>query len=341
MSFVAVTGFGKAVRVHCDDNVHVIENVLSFHYGPVWALAIGNRPGYGTLAATGGDDKWLTLWSPESRRLVTRARTKFPIRCCHFDCTGSFIAVGMVGGTFSVYQVEIGSAKGTGFNRPQFLSQLLLSEILSRKEFSEDISDIKFSPNGKMLAVGSHDSYIDIYACGFSLATHLVSGTTDIRRLKRLAGHTSFITHLDWSADNSLLQSTCGSYEILYWDISKGKQLLSSIDAIESDTAWGSYTCPIGFSVMGIWPANADGTDVNSVEVIYNKGIVLTGDDFGHLNLFNYPCVVKNAPCITGIGHSSHVMNVRTVASLVGQETLTLTVGGNDNTVMVWTIKRN
>jgi WD40 repeat protein len=44
-----------------------------------------------------------------------------------------------------------------------------LVELKQKKDCKEDISDIKFSPNSKFLAVGSHDNFIDIY--GIKLAT--------------------------------------------------------------------------------------------------------------------------------------------------------------------------
>jgi WD40 repeat protein len=336
-SIVAITGFGKAFRIFTASGE--VEILLNFHYGPVWALSAGLRSGYGEICVTGGDDKWINVWSVQSRGLVTRVRAKYPVRCCHLDSTASFVAVGLAGGGLSVYKLEIPSTKGAGFTRPDRNPNLLLSEIASRKDCVEDISDIKFSPNDRMLAVGSHDGYIDVYSCGFSLGTHLESGTTDIRYLKRLRGHVSYITHLDWSADNRLLQSTCGAYEILYWDVTTGKQLLSTTDALESDTIWNTFTCALGFPVMGIWPPNSDGTDVNSVDVLFQKGLVVTGDDFGKVNLFNYPCVVKGAPSVSMSGHSSHVMNVRTVEASGGL-TYVCTVGGNDNSVMVWTIRR-
>jgi len=41
----------------------------------------------------------------------------------------------------------------------------------------------------------------------------------------------------------------------------------------------------------GIWPDGADGTDVNSVSRSNGKQLLATGDDFGNVNLFRYPCV--------------------------------------------------
>lgn len=320
------------------------ENLLSFHYGPVWALATGTRAGVGQLCATGGDDKWLNIWSLDSNKLLTRVRTRFPVRCCHFNPRADFIAVGLAGGGISIFQISSGQSKsnilGGRSSSASATREITLAEVIYRKDCAEDISDIKFAPNGKMLAVGSHDNYIDIYSVSLSLPAPGVSGTSDIRYLKRLRGHGSYITHLDWSADSRLLQSTCGAYEILYWDIAAGRQLLSTTDALESDTHWSTFTSVLGFNVMGIWPPDADGTDINALEVAYDKGVVLTGDDSGHLNLMNYPCLVKNAPRITYGGHSSHVMNVRVTCPPAGAEALAVTVGGNDNSVMTWSIVR-
>jgi microtubule-associated protein-like 6 len=63
---------------------------------------------------------------------------------------------------------------------------------------------------------------------------------------------------------------------------------------------------------------------------------MVTGDDFGYLKLFNFPCVAKDAPCIVGRGHSSHVMNAKFVSDLS-----LATAGGNDCSVMLWKIERN
>ena len=35
--------------------------------------------------------------------------------------------------------------------------------------------------------------------------------------------HSSYITHIDYSCDGANLHSTCGAYELLFWDLAKGK----------------------------------------------------------------------------------------------------------------------
>jgi WD40 repeat protein len=53
------------------------------------------------------------------------------------------------------------------------------------------ISDVKFSPDGATLAVGSHDNMIYLYDVqkGFKLR-------------KKLKAHSSYITHMDFSSDS-------------------------------------------------------------------------------------------------------------------------------------------
>lgn len=163
----------------------------------------------------------------------------------------------------------------------------------------------------------------------------IFESTCEWRYVKRLRGHSSFVTHLDWSFDNQLLKSTCGAYELLYWDVAAGKQILSTTDTTEADTVWATNTCILGFDVMGIWKPNSSGDDINSVSVDAHRQVVYTGDDYGGMNCYNYPCVVKNPPGHTVRGHSSHVMGVQCLPHGDGSDVVS--VGGNDNSVFSWT----
>ena len=221
------------------------------------------------------------------------------------------------------------------------------------------VDDLKYCGGPRqMLAAGSHDLVIDIY---------------DVERgyvhLSRCQGHQATVTHLDWSlplyAPNGvlgagekpqrLLQSNCASYEILYWDPLTGRQVLVN----QRDTQWESFTCVLGFPVMGIWPDGSDGTDVNAVdraaggqsyvEDVKNplatlgrrdandscaglKGAsyLVTSDDFGKVKLFNYPCVFNDAPYREYKGHASHAMCVR----FTSDDSRVITAGGHDRAML-------
>ena len=80
--------------------------------------------------------------------------------------------------------------------------------------------------------------------------------------------------------------------------------------------------------------------NVNNLHMIYkvakDRGLVVTGDDFGKVKLFNYPCVVKSSPSLAGSGHSSHVLGVKFMNR--GKEVVS--VGGNDFSVILWKLYR-
>eukprot|EP00358_Blepharisma_japonicum_P000739 CAMPEP_0202945300 /NCGR_PEP_ID=MMETSP1395-20130829/6288_1 /ASSEMBLY_ACC=CAM_ASM_000871 /TAXON_ID=5961 /ORGANISM="Blepharisma japonicum, Strain Stock R1072" /LENGTH=210 /DNA_ID=CAMNT_0049645147 /DNA_START=638 /DNA_END=1267 /DNA_ORIENTATION=+ len=175
---------------------------------------------------------------------------------------------------------------------------------VSKKDRKSEISDIKFSPDRSKLAIGSHDCVIDIYS------------VPDFRQIAVCKGHSSYITHIDWSTDSGYIHSNCGAYELLFWDGNSGRQNTSGATALK-DEEWNTWTLVIGWPVQGIYPAYADGTDVNAVDRSKKKfgnneyPIVATSDDFGMLKVFRYPCLLKGSEGVIGRGHSSHVTNVR------------------------------
>jgi lipoxygenase homology domain-containing protein 1 len=82
------------------------------------------------------------------------------------------------------------------------------------------------------LAAGSRENVIDLF--------DVKNRDSPYHHRKRMIGHSSAVNNLDWSADSKLIQSTCGAYEILYWDAIKGKNLRATKDSTESDTVSSS-----------------------------------------------------------------------------------------------------
>lgn len=114
----------------------------------------------------------------------------------------------------------------------------------------------------------------------------------------------------------------------MFISVSSKKQVnASSTKSIE----WASMTCIFGWPVQGIWPG-LDYTDVNAVDRSKNGTLLATGDDFGTVKLFKYPCVKEKAEFNANFGHSSHVTGVKFTAD----DTFVISTGGNDKTVMVW-----
>ena len=94
---------------------------------------------------------------------------------------------------------------------------------------------------------------------------------------------------------------------------------------------WHTWSCLHGFPTQGIWP-DVDFSNVNSVDRSHDGTVCVTGDDFGTVKLFKFPCTVPKAESNVYKGHSSHVTKVKFTAN----DALVISTGGNDETVMVW-----
>ena len=189
------------------------------------------------------------------------------------------------------------------------------------------IGRMRYSPSGRYLAVGSHNN--NIYLLD---AAHQTYGMH-----RRLSGHSSYVTHVDWSRDDRVLQSSCGAYEILYWDVEKGCTFRSTKDSVESDTAWASFTLTLGFPVMGIFGRDSDGTDVNSCHRAPDGRFVVAADDNGNVNLFHNPVTCRWAAHRSYEGHSSHCLGVRFTCD----SKRVVSAGGRDAALVVWNVTDN
>ena len=197
----------------------------------------------------------------------------------------------------------------------------------------EEISDIKYSPDGRLLAAASRDNYIHMYSTEGHDVENSVPFTPGIRRrYKRIGlcrGHSSFLTHVDWTADSSMMQSNDGAYEILYWEAETAKQYTHTMHM--RAVKWDTWSAVLGWPVQGIWKPGSDGTDVNAVDRSRREDTIVTGDDYFKVNLYRFPCL-KKAQYKSYAGHCSHVLGVKFLAD----DSHVISIGGNDCSIFQW-----
>ncbi|CAH1249369.1 EML1 [Branchiostoma lanceolatum] len=211
---------------------------------------------------TSDDVNHVILWNASLRQVVWQTTLKYPVHSADFHPSGQLIAVGSTSGRWCVLDAMTGDV------------------IIKRKHASEQLDCLKYSPNGERLAVGSHENCIYVYTVHDNGRLYQKRGT--------LRGHSSYVTHLDWSSDSRFLQSTSGDYELLYWDVITLRHVNHASSM--SDVTWATQTCVFGYSVFGMWPEDADGTDINACAASNDRTMLVSSDDFGKVNLFRYPC---------------------------------------------------
>ena len=201
-------------------------------------------------------------------------------RCVGINMTDTIIAVGMKLGCIMVISAD------------PTVRDLAMQKIKVITQSKRWISEIKFSPTGKQMAVGAHDQRIYMYN---------TTGPKKFRKVKPMLKHSSAITHIDWSEDGQNIQSNCQAYEILFWDAQSKLQMPSGASALKN-TKWLSWTSTIGFRVQEIWRGTEDGTDVNAVDRSHGKvkdqgddsyHLMARADDFGKVSLYKDPIVIK------------------------------------------------
>jgi microtubule-associated protein-like 6 len=274
----------------------------------VWGLAVHpTKPQYCTV----GDDHTVRVFDASTRKQIRFKELNSMARACAYSPDGSQIAVGLGG--------RVGRGAGKQDGAFLILNEPDLNMVHQGRDSQQYISEIKYSPDGKTLAVGSHDNNIYLYD---------VPGNFQKRAM--FTKHNSFVSHLDFTRDSQHMQSNDGAYELLFADVTTGSQIPAPSALKNAD--WSTWTCTLGWPVQGAWPEFADGTELSAVDRSHDGKTLAAADDFGRVKLFRYPSVIKRSADTCYRGHSSHVTKVRWLAD----DTHLITVGGNDRCVFQW-----
>uniref|UniRef100_A0A087YEH5 EMAP like 2 n=2 Tax=Poecilia TaxID=8080 RepID=A0A087YEH5_POEFO len=277
--------------------------IVQGHTDELWGLDV--HPSMEQFV-TCSQDKQVHLWDTSTHQPLWSKTLEDPGRSAGFHPSGAVLAVGTMTGRWLVLDTDTRDL------------------VSMHTDGSEIISNVKYSPDGNFLAVASHDNFVYIYAVSESGKKY--------SRVGKCTGHSSFVTHLDWSADSQYLVTNSGDYEILFWEASSGKHV-TNMDTVRN-LEWATSTCTLSFSTFGIWPDGADGTDINAVCRSHDGSLLASADDFGKVQLFAFPCSQPRAPSHEYGGHSSHVTNV----AFLHDDSHLISTGGKDTSILQWVV---
>uniref|UniRef100_A0AAR2KUA8 Echinoderm microtubule-associated protein-like 4 n=1 Tax=Pygocentrus nattereri TaxID=42514 RepID=A0AAR2KUA8_PYGNA len=275
------------------------------HTDELWGLA--THP-FKDLFLTCAQDRQVCLWNAVDHSLEwTRLLDvrSYHGHCADFHPSGAVVAIGTHSGKWYALDAETRDL------------------VAIHTDGNEQLSVMRYTIDGTLLAVGSHDNFIYLYTVSDKGRKY--------SRYGKCTGHSSYITHLDWSPDNKFIMSNSGDYEILYWDIPNGCKLIRNRSECK-DIDWATYTCVLGFHVFGVWPEGSDGTDINALVRSHKRKVIALADDFCKVHLFQYPCSRPKAPSHKYSAHSSHVTNV----SFLHKDGHLISTGGKDTSIMQW-----
>uniref|UniRef100_A0A672GPB3 EMAP like 4 n=1 Tax=Salarias fasciatus TaxID=181472 RepID=A0A672GPB3_SALFA len=272
------------------------------HTDELWGLAC--HPSR-ALFLTCAQDRLVCLWNAAEHSLQWSRSLEEHGHCADFHPSGAVVAIGTHSGKWYLLDAESTDLVGI------------------HTDGNEQLSVMRYSTDGSLLAVGSHDNFIYLY--------NVSERGRKYSRYGKCSGHSSYITHLDWSPDNNFIMSNSGDYEILYWDVPNGCKLIRNRSECK-DIDWATYTCVLGYHVFGVWPEGSDGTDINALMRSHHRKVIALADDFCKVHLFSYPCSTFKAPSHKYSAHSSHVTNV----SFLFDDSHLLSTGGKDMSIMQW-----
>ena len=250
---------------------------------------------------TGGEDQTVRLWDMDSRKQTSMRTLDSPVNSVCISLDGSHIACGQEDGRFVVLKLKTMRAH------------------LERKDRKKAINEVRYSTNGKMLAVAGDDAQILVYDV-----------LSDYEWIGTCVGHKGPVTSIDWSTDSKLLQSDDTLGHHLYWDVESCKEVLVAAEIRDSE--WVTWTCIMGWPVQGIAPKFQGPLGINATCRSSFGDALASVDDWGMLKLFRFPCITPGARCKRYGGHSARVGKVR----FSFEEKTVLSTGNIDGLIIQW-----
>ena len=290
--------------------------------GELWALAVDPNC---TRFATASDNGIVHICNYRTRQLIIKRDVGAPVSAMTFSHDGSKLAL------------ALGYREGNDSGHRAGVVLICDSHSLDT-HVEVDVGtdekcalDLKWSPNGQMLAVGCIDGNV-----------YVLDASQGYRELHMLTAHSRGVRHIDWARDSTILQTACAGFEMRQWNMLNGTEITCSTgdaELISAPAGWvgardmATWTCPIGWPVVGLWPTFSDDVEVMAVDRAPSGDSIACVDGFGRLKVSNFP-VEKGAFSYLVMAHANRGSNCRWSAD----GNTIITIGDRDGAVLQWAV---
>jgi len=260
--------------------------VISTHErGETWSIAAHPTE---QIACSVGHDGFLRVWDLDNHCQALALDVLGQARAVCFgpaakDNAIAEIAVGFVNGHVKLFDLRrtpvLESTSNLTANSLSVTAES--SGQISAVELKDWVDILKYSPDGKYLAIGCHDR--NIYVAD----PH--SGTI----VHTLSGHTSNIRCLDWSISQQqqyYLQSNSSNAELLYWSITGNAAVQIESGKILRDIEWETWSTLYSWATSAIvTQAESSGKSLTSCCRSLGGQHIAFGDASGEILLAPFP----------------------------------------------------
>ena len=226
---------------------------------------------------TTGDDATLRVWDAHKNGVIAMTALESPSRAVCFSPSGDRVAVGF--GCPLKKKAKQADGKWVIMGSGDF--SILANGVTDGGKY---LSAAAWSPNGSILCFGSADNRIYIYNAddGYALKAAAVA-------------HDAPIRSIDFTRNSAFIAGNCSLGALQFFDAESGG-VITDLAKIK-DQKWETCTGPAQWAASGVWPPEADNSDVLTCDAVHHHdhgsgghGVLATGDNFGKLRLWRYPC---------------------------------------------------
>merc|ERR1712130_924665 len=183
-----------------------------------------------------------------------------------------------------------------------------------------------WSQDGKLLAFGTMDSYIYLFKYN--------EEETDQENKKYI--ELQFSTN---SGEHEVIKTFTRDYEIVHWILNRQNKDCKFCPWIPDPNELTFYDDPLiaGYDVKGCYLSNKgwDGTDLNDIALTKDKKLVISGDDYGTIRVYNYPAI-EQKPYKSYTQHAEFVVAVK----LLSDDSELISCGGADRAIFEWKLNK-